>query len=69
MALDDEYAAIGIDLRAARNDIDPDAPADNPVEKKLGRSIVQLLDLMLRGDSWLRAKARAARQLNRRRIA
>ena len=132
MALDDEYAAIGIDLRAARNDIDPDGPADNPVEKKLGRSIVQLrmywgwsqyelgrrahvsqgvisrlengihqglsirrlfailralrigellilprppsvaptnLELMLQGDSWLRAEARAARQLNRRRSA
>ena len=132
MAIDREYAAIGIDLRAARTDFDRDAQSDNPVEAKLGRSIVQLrmywgwsqrelgrragvsqsvisrlesgvsqglsirrlfvilralrigellilprppsvaqtnLELMLNGDPWLRAKARAARQLSRRRSA
>lgn len=42
MAIDAEYAAIGIDLRAARTVFDRDAPTDNPVEKKLGRCILQL---------------------------
>jgi transcriptional regulator with XRE-family HTH domain len=132
MAIEKEYAAIGIDLRAARDKFDPFAGADNPVEQKLGRAILQLrmywgwsqrelgrragvsqsvisrleggkaqglsvrrlfailralrigellmlprppsvpqtdLELMLQGDPWLRAKARAARQLNRRRSA
>ena len=132
MAIDAEYAAIGIDLRAARTDFDRDAPTDNPVEAKLGRAILQLrmywgwsqrelgrragvsqsvisrlesgralglsirrlfailralrlgellmlpgppvvaqttLELMVLGDPWLRAKARAAKQLNRRRSA
>ena len=132
MAIDAEYAAIGIDLRAARDAFGAEAPTHNPVELKIGRSIVQLrmywgwsqrelgrragvsqsvisrlesgvcnglsirrffgilralrlgellmlprppavaqtsLELLLQGDPWLRAKARAERQLNRRRSA
>ncbi|HET7182728.1 MAG TPA: helix-turn-helix transcriptional regulator [Candidatus Limnocylindrales bacterium] len=42
MAIDAEYAAIGIDLRAARRDADADRLADNPVERKFGRAILQL---------------------------
>ena len=42
MSIDDEYAAIGIDLRALRRASDVNAPADNPVEAKLGRAVLQM---------------------------
>ena len=44
MSIDDEYAAIGIDLRALRREATTDlaTPAPNPVELKLGRAILRL---------------------------
>lgn len=42
MSIDDEYAAIGIDLRARRMNIDADALDDNPVAAKLGRAVLQV---------------------------
>jgi len=44
MSIDDEYAAIGMDLRALRRDsrLQSTEPLDNKVELKLGRAILRV---------------------------
>ena len=59
MSIDDEYAAIGMDLRSLRRDTGPASidPSENPVEMKLGRAILQARLYLGWSQSTLEARA------------